>query len=186
MGPKWLFRTGQFQKIRHLYSFSLGSFLCFGSREAVRKPTEIKHLCMSPFPAFLLGAHKSVLEPTQKPPQNIARTSPGTSPEPLQSFSKPTPNWFQTEPRPIPNRPQTNPKPLLILGAGTLHDLNLAYLILLNSIDRCDIDILSILWIQYPYNIDTVPILYIQSRYRVGTVLMLYRCSIDAVSVQHQ
>ena len=58
-------RTGQFQKIKHLYVvFFFGSFFCFRSGEAVREPAEMKQLYISTFPASSLGAHKSALEPT--------------------------------------------------------------------------------------------------------------------------
>ena len=149
-------RTGQFQKIRHLYVVSFQKFPLFwvwGSREGTRRDETIIYFHFS---RFLAGRPQISSGTHPKPPQNLAgtthlpRTSLGTSPEPLQNVSKPTPNRLQTNPRPIPNRPQTSPRPLLILGVVTLHDLNLAYLILLNSIDRCDIDIISILWIQYP------------------------------------
>ena len=165
LGPKFSFRTSHFQKFRHLYFVFFRKFPLFwvwGSREGNRRDETSIYFHFS---RFLAGRPQISSGTHLKPPQNLARTthlprtSPGTSPEPLQNFSKPKPNRLQTDPRPIPNRPQTGPRSLLILGVVTLHDLNLAYLILLNSIDRCDIDIISILWIQYPYNIDTVPIL---------------------------
>ena len=51
-------------------SFFFGSFLCFGFGEAVKEPAEMKQLpvYISTFPASSLGARKSALEPTQKPP----------------------------------------------------------------------------------------------------------------------
>ena len=140
-----------------------------GSREGTRRDETIIYFHFS---RFLAGRPQISSGTHLKPPQNLAETThlPRTSPETLLNPSRTSPNRRQTDSKPIPNRPQTGARPLLILGVVTLHDLDLAYLILLNSIDRCDIDIISILWIQYPYNIDSVPILYIQSRHRIGTV----------------
>ena len=103
-----------------------------GNREGTPRDEAIMY---SHFSRFLAGRPQISSGTQPKPPQNLAgtthllRTSPGTSPEPLQNFSKPTPNRFQTDPRPIPNRPQTGPRHLLILGVVTLHDLYLIALI---------------------------------------------------------
>ena len=123
-------RTGQFQKIRHLYVVFFQKFPLFwvrGSREGTRRDETIIYFHFS---RFLAGRPQISSGTHPKPPQNLAgtthlpRTSLGTSLEPLQNVSKPTPNRLQTNPRPIPNRPQTSPRPLLILGVVTLHDLN--------------------------------------------------------------
>ena len=86
-------------------SFSFGSFLCFGSAEAVREPVEMKQLYISTFPASSLGAHKSALEPTQ----NLPRTLPEPPQEPLLNPSRASPNRRQSDSKPIADRCQTDP-----------------------------------------------------------------------------
>ena len=144
-GPEMVIPNRPSPKNQTLY-FVFSEFPLFwvrGNREGTRRDETIIYFHFS---RFLAGRPQISSGTHPKPPQNLAgtthlpRTSPGTSPEPLQNFSKPTPNRLQTDPRPIPNRPQTGPRPLLILGVVTLHDLNLAYSILLSSI----IDAISI------------------------------------------
>ena len=60
---------------------------------------------MSTFPAFLLGAQKRVLEPTQ----NLPRTLPEPPQEPLLNPSRASPNRRQSDSKPIPDRSQTDP-----------------------------------------------------------------------------
>ena len=93
-------------------SFLFRSFLCFGSGEAVREPAEMKQLYISTFPASLMGAHKSALEPTQNLPRTLPEplTSPEPPREPLLNPSRTSPNRRQTDSKPIPDQSQTDPR----------------------------------------------------------------------------